>query len=109
MSTVQLSFKLHPGVALRSDRQRTDANARCGEDRVSDGRHCRRQGRFTQTGRIEIGLKELDFDRWWGVPHTRRLVLVKVTLHYAALIDRDFPCHHVTHGLDEPSLHEAGR
>src|SRR5262249_29743102 len=86
----------------------TDPNTRRGEDRVRDRWNRWRQGRLAKTGRREVGLKELDFDRRGRVSHTRRLVLVEITLHDAALVDCNFPRHHVTHGLDKSSLDEVG-
>ena len=93
---------------MRPNRQRADADARCGEDRIADRGYCRRQRGFAQTGRIEVRLKELDFNRRRGVPYTRRLILVEITLYDAALVDRNFPSHHVAHRFNEPSLNEGG-
>src|SRR2546428_11321135 len=106
-TTANSDVSLHPRVSLRPNRQRADADARCGEDRIADRGYCRRQRGFAQTGRIEVRLKELDFNRRRGVPYTRRLILVEITLYDAALVDRNFPSHHVAHRFDEPSLNEV--
>src|SRR2546426_9654414 len=102
-TTANSDVSLHPRVSLRPNRQRADADARCGEDRIADRGYCRRQRGFAQTGRIEVRLKELDFNRRRGVPYTRRLILVEITLYDAALVDRNFPSHHVAHRFNEPS------
>src|SRR5690242_8881200 len=78
---------LCPTEARFGERQRADALAGGGEDRVSDGREHRRKRRLAETGRVVLGLQEVALDVGRGLRQPQHLMLVVVGLLDAALVD----------------------
>src|SRR2546430_1660794 len=98
---LQSPKSLGPGEAVSRERQRADALARHGKDRVAHRRKNRRESGFAEAGGGVVCFEEMNFDFGRHLVHADRGILVEIALDGAASVNGDFVGHDGAQPFDD--------